>query len=113
MTSLNSILWQISDALIKLKNPSGGHLSGIFSHSPKASPIDICGPAFTVEVSISPIEKKRDWLTYSGFQMVSQSDTSAPKPDKHFVDATEGHEGCVMVVSAPHGVSLSRGLLLN
>lgn len=37
--------------------------------------------------------------------MVSQSDTSAPKPDKHFVDATEGHEGCVMVVSAPHGTS--------
>lgn len=36
-------------------------------------------------------------------QMVSQQDKDAPKPDKHFVDATEGHEGAVMVVSAPHG----------
>jgi hypothetical protein len=35
--------------------------------------------------------------------MVSQSDTSAPKPEKHFVDAAEGHAGCVMVVSAPSG----------
>jgi hypothetical protein len=43
---------QISDALIKLKVASGGHLPGIFSHSPKdTSSADICGPAFTVEVS--------------------------------------------------------------
>ena len=35
--------------------------------------------------------------------MVSQQDTSAPKPDKHFVDATEGHSGSIMVISAPHG----------
>lgn len=36
--------------------------------------------------------------------MVSQSETTAPKPDKHFVDATQGYSGCVMVVSAPHGM---------
>lgn len=35
--------------------------------------------------------------------MVSQQDKDAPKPDKHFVDATEGHSGSIMVVSAPHG----------
>ncbi|UZJ56713.1 hypothetical protein CBS101457_006033 [Exobasidium rhododendri] len=74
---------EISDALIKLKQPSGGHLPGIFSHAPQSQAVDICGPAFTV-------------------QMVSQTDTAAPKPDKHFVDATQGHEGCIMVVSAPH-----------
>lgn len=38
--------------------------------------------------------------------MVSQQDTQAPKPDKHFVDATEGHSGSVMVISAPHGTFL-------
>ncbi|PWN93840.1 RraA-like protein [Acaromyces ingoldii] len=77
---------EIADALVKLKNRSGGHLPGIFAHAPRSDKAGlstgICGPAFTVE-------------------MVSQADIDAPKPDKHFVDATEGHEGCVMVISAP------------
>lgn len=41
---------KIADALIKLKVASGGYLAGIESHSPKNA-VDICGPAFTVEVS--------------------------------------------------------------
>lgn len=41
--------------------------------------------------------------------MVSQQDTSAPKPEKHFVDATEGHSGSIMVISAPHGKEKNEG----
>ena len=44
--------------------------------------VKICGPAYTVK-------------------MVSQCDTTAPKPKEHFVDAAVRYPGHVMVVSAP------------
>ncbi|KDN44093.1 RraA-like protein [Tilletiaria anomala UBC 951] len=73
---------EVSDALIKLKLPHGGHLPGIDMLSPQhlARQTRICGPAFTVK-------------------MVSQTEESAPKPAKHFVDAAE--PGSVMIVTAP------------
>ncbi len=86
---------EISDALIKLGLPHGGHLPGIDMYSPSTSHASsssspaksrICGPAFTV-------------------RMVSQKDAAAPKPAQHFVDAVETAEnagkGCVMLVTAP------------
>ncbi|KAL9940377.1 hypothetical protein V8E36_001082 [Tilletia maclaganii] len=73
---------EISDGLIKLGIPHGGHIPGIDIFSP--GHIDgstrVCGPAFTVK-------------------MVSQKDKDAPKPAKHFVDASE--PGSVMVVTCP------------
>ncbi|WFC96987.1 hypothetical protein MBRA1_003653 [Malassezia brasiliensis] len=73
---------EVADALIKLKLPHGGYLPGIEMYSPQhiAGEASVCGPAFTV-------------------QMVLQSDTAAPKPDKHFVDAAE--PGSVMLISTP------------
>ncbi|KAK0530739.1 hypothetical protein OC834_003206 [Tilletia horrida] len=69
---------EVSDALIKLKVPHGGHVPGIDIFSPEH--IDgetrVCGPAFTVK-----------------------KDKDAPKPPKHFVDASE--PGSVMFVTCP------------
>lgn len=75
-------LTQVADALIKLKLPNGGYLPGIEMYSPEhiRGTTSICGPAFTVK-------------------MVLQSDTAAPKPAQHFVDAAV--PGSVMLVSAP------------
>ncbi|CEH13487.1 Ribonuclease E inhibitor RraA/Dimethylmenaquinone methyltransferase [Ceraceosorus bombacis] len=76
---------EVSDALIKLKHPTGGLLPGLdmFSPSHLSGETRICGPAFTV-------------------QMVEGSDKDAPKPEQHFVDAAE--RDSVMVISAPSEV---------
>ncbi|KAJ3549994.1 hypothetical protein NMY22_g664 [Coprinellus aureogranulatus] len=68
---------ELSDALVKLAVPHGGHIPDIHM----VSPGKICGPAYTVK-------------------MVLVSDTEAPKlAGGHFVDqAKEGH---VVVIDAP------------
>ncbi|KAI0690527.1 ribonuclease E inhibitor RraA/Dimethylmenaquinone methyltransferase [Cytidiella melzeri] len=74
---------EISDALLKLGVPHGGHIPDIHMFSPSATgsgETRICGPAYTV-------------------QMVLGSDTSAPKLTAHFVDTTP--PGSVVVVAAP------------
>lgn len=73
---------EVSDALIRLGVPHGGHLPDIHMLSPAASASDtrICGPAYTV-------------------QMVLAVDTAAPKPAAHFVDTAPA--GAVIVVAAP------------
>ncbi|CAD6890642.1 unnamed protein product, partial [Tilletia caries] len=73
---------EVADALIKLKLPHGGHIPGIDIFSPEHinGETRVCGPAFTVK-------------------MVSSKDKDAPKPPKHFVDASE--PGSVMVVTCP------------
>ncbi|KAF5322642.1 hypothetical protein D9619_001435 [Psilocybe cf. subviscida] len=71
---------EISDALIKLKLPHGGHIPDIQMLSPTDPAFRVCGPAYTVK-------------------MVLASDTNAPKPSAHFVDtALAGH---VVVIDAP------------
>ncbi|GJE97763.1 RraA-like protein [Phanerochaete sordida] len=76
---------EISDALIKLGVPHGGHIPDIHMLSPsphasEAANTRMCGPAYTV-------------------QMVLGSDTSAPKPAAHFVDTAPA--GSVIVIAAP------------
>ncbi|CCL99090.1 uncharacterized protein FIBRA_01104 [Fibroporia radiculosa] len=73
---------EISDALIKIGFPHGGHIPDIHMFSPQSSGSDVrvCGPAYTV-------------------QMVLASDETAPKPAAHYVDAAP--EGSVIVIDAP------------
>jgi hypothetical protein len=71
---------EISDALIKLGSPNGGHIPDIHLVSPSGSTRVVCGPAYTV-------------------QMVFTSDTSAPKLPSHFLDAAPA--GTVIVIDAP------------
>ena len=74
---------EISDALIKLGVPHGGHIPDIHMLSPSphtAGDMRICGPAYTV-------------------QMVLGSDTSAPKLSSHFVDTAPA--GSIIVIAAP------------
>jgi hypothetical protein len=73
---------EISDALIKLGVPHGGHIPDVHMLSPSASASDvrICAPAYTV-------------------QMVLASDTSAPTVSQHFVDAAPA--GSIIVIDAP------------
>ncbi|KAF8973062.1 ribonuclease E inhibitor RraA/Dimethylmenaquinone methyltransferase [Flammula alnicola] len=73
---------EISDALIKLKVPHGGHIPDIHIVSPATSnsEIRICSPAYTVK-------------------MVLASDVTAPKLSSHFVDTAPA--GSVVVVDAP------------
>lgn len=73
---------EISDALVKLGVPSGGHIPDVtmFSPSRDADNVKICGPAYTVK-------------------MVHASDKTSPKPSAHFVDSAP--EGSVMLISAP------------
>ncbi|KZV95107.1 RraA-like protein [Exidia glandulosa HHB12029] len=71
---------ELSDALIKLGSQNGGFIPDINLVSPDDTTVRIAGPAFTVK-------------------MVFTSDTDAPKPSQHFVDAAPS--GSVMVISAP------------
>ena len=71
---------EISDALIKLGSPNGGHIPDIHLVSPSGSNNVICGPAYTV-------------------QMMFSSDTSAPRFSSHFVDTAPA--GAVIVIDAP------------
>lgn len=76
---------ELSDALIKLGVPHGGHIPDIHILSPSPSSLEasttrICGPAYTV-------------------QMVLGTDTSAPKLTSHFVDTTPA--GSVVIIAAP------------
>jgi regulator of RNase E activity RraA len=70
---------EISDALIKLGSPNGGHIPDIHLVSPSDSNHIICGPAYTVQMVFS--------------------DKSAPKLSSHFVDAAPA--GTVIVIDAP------------
>ncbi|KAH7925512.1 RraA-like protein [Leucogyrophana mollusca] len=73
---------EISDALIKLGSPNGGHIPDIHMLSPTSSgsQLKICAPAYTV-------------------QMVLASDKIAPKLSAHFVDTAT--PGSVIVIDAP------------
>ncbi|CAL1706487.1 unnamed protein product [Somion occarium] len=72
---------EISDALIKLGLPHGGHIPDIQMYSPsQTSDTRLCGPAYTV-------------------QMVLASEKSAPKLPNHFVDTVP--DGSVVVIDAP------------
>ena len=74
---------EISDALVKLGVPNGGHLADIRMMSPAPpAPIRICGPAYTVK-------------------MVFASDrSSSTSPTHHFVDTAPPNS--VIVIDAPH-----------
>ncbi|KAG8824643.1 hypothetical protein FRC19_001365 [Serendipita sp. 401] len=86
---------EISDALIKLGSPHGGHLPDIYCVSPplalsslpeKGSDVEgirVEGPAYTVK-------------------MVPFHDQVAPKPEIHFVDGVK--EDSVVVIDAPLSV---------
>lgn len=90
---------EVSDALIKLGVPHGGHIPDIHCISPHSCsesggpaaqgvPVRLCGPAYTV-------------------RMVFVSDHDAPKLQQgHFVDLAP--EGSVAFVSAPLGWSVLR-----
>jgi hypothetical protein len=87
---------EVSDALIKLGVPHGGHIPDIHCISPHSRsesggpaaqgvPVRLCGPAYTV-------------------RMVFASDCDAPKlQQSHFVDLAP--EGSIVFVSAPSGWS--------
>ncbi|EJD02945.1 RraA-like protein [Fomitiporia mediterranea MF3/22] len=73
---------ELSDALIKLGSPHGGHIPDLRRQSAWNGSADqkICGPAYTV-------------------RMVRTSEADAPKPAQHFVDTAE--KGAVIVIEAP------------
>ncbi|KAJ4360983.1 uncharacterized protein N0V89_001552 [Didymosphaeria variabile] len=74
----------IGDALVRLKVPHGGYLSGLKMFSPGASSgqSKIFGPAYTV-------------------RMVPETDKTSPRPNQHFADAIPS--GSVVFVSQPDG----------
>lgn len=78
---------EISDALIKLGSPHGGHIPDIHCLSPR-SDVRIAGPAYTV-------------------QMVLASDETAPKLSAHFVD-TATPNSIVVIDAPPRSVSFPR-----
>lgn len=78
---------ELSDALIKLGVPHGGHIPDV--HRVAGLPVAsrdggdrLCGPAYTV-------------------QMVLAGDSSAPKLEKHFVDTIV--RGTIVVINVPPG----------
>ncbi|TFK54491.1 RraA-like protein [Heliocybe sulcata] len=73
---------EISDALITLGSPHGGHIPDIHMLSPASEPSEtrLCGPAYTV-------------------QMVLGTQKDAPKLSEHFVDTAP--RGSVVVINAP------------
>lgn len=75
---------QIGDALVKLKVPHGGYLSGLHMFSPtyRSGSAKICGPAHTI-------------------RMVPASDATSPTPRQHFADTIT--KDSVVFVSQPKG----------
>ena len=73
---------ELSDALIKIGLPHGGHIPDIRRQSKYEGSFDerICGPAYTVK-------------------MVLSSEKDAPKLSEHYVDTAE--RGSVIVIGAP------------
>ncbi|GJJ06398.1 hypothetical protein Clacol_000589 [Clathrus columnatus] len=71
---------EVSDALVKLGLPHGGHIPDIHLLSPVDPKTRICGSAYTVK-------------------MVTSSDTSAPRLEKHFVDTATPES--VIVIDTP------------
>jgi hypothetical protein len=91
---------EVSDALLKLGVPHGGHIPDIYPISPHALPgteenirVRLCGPAYTVRIVLA-------------------SEHDAPKllQGTHFVDLAP--EGSVAFVSAPPGLSVGRFSLI-
>lgn len=79
---------EISDALIKLNIPHGGHIPDIHMMSPLMDTgIRICSPAYTVRMTLG-------------------SDKEAPSLSEHFVDTAPA--GSVIVIDAPEGSSSLR-----
>lgn len=76
---------EISDALIKLSIPHGGHIPDVNMMSPNPD-IRICGPAYTV-------------------QMVTASRASGPKLSSHFVDTAPNDS--IIVIDVPPGSVLA------
>ncbi|KAI0744205.1 RraA-like protein [Daedaleopsis nitida] len=74
---------EISDAMIKLGAPNGGHIPDVHMLSPSDTSTRLCGPAYTV-------------------QMVLGSNNDAPKLSAHFVDTAPA--GSVIVINAPDRV---------
>lgn len=91
---------EVSDALVKLGVPHGGHIPDIYCISPHShsegrggTPVRLCGPAYTV-------------------RMVYASDRDAPKLQQgHFVDLAPG--GSIAFISAPSGWSSPSVLLVR
>jgi hypothetical protein len=87
---------EISDALLKLGVPHGGHIPDIHRISPQLHPegsagiVRLCGPAYTVRIVLA---SERDEPKLQG---------------GHFVDLAP--EGSVAFVSAPPGLSIRRRL---
>ncbi|KAI0295821.1 RraA-like protein [Multifurca ochricompacta] len=79
---------ELSDALLKLSVPQGGHIPDIYRISPRSHSEEdgtgfrLCGPAYTV-------------------RLVLASESDAPKLQGHYVDLAP--EGSVAFVSAPPG----------
>jgi regulator of RNase E activity RraA len=71
---------EISDALIKLGVPHGGHIPDIHLVSSLSSSARICGPAYTV-------------------RMAFMSDKDAPRLSTHFVDTAPA--GSIIVIDTP------------
>jgi|SRR5687767_493780 len=89
------MILQIGDALVRLKVPFGGYLSGLKRFSPEtgSGKSKIFGPAFTV-------------------RMVPDADQTSPRPERHFADAIPS--GSVVFVSQPDGfVSACWGGLMS
>jgi regulator of RNase E activity RraA len=83
---------ELSDALLKLGVPHGGHIPDIHRISPRtnsdskgSATVRLCGPAYTV-------------------RLILASEHDAPKlQDHHFVDLAP--DGSVVFISAPPGSS--------
>jgi regulator of RNase E activity RraA len=71
---------EISDALVKLGIPHGGHIPDIHLVSSLSSSARICGPAYTV-------------------RMTFISDKDAPRLSTHFIDTAPA--GSIIVIDAP------------
>lgn len=73
---------ELSDALVKLGLPHGGHIPDIHMLSPEDQSTRICGPAYTVK-------------------MVAGTDNTAPKLEKHFVDTATPES--IVIIDVPAG----------